>query len=66
MGKVKDYYWEEIQNMEHVDTALESEYAKKLGLVMESYIKGDIDAIEYQIELDVLETWYRDESKKQK
>ncbi len=39
---------------------LEHIYAKKVALIMEEYIKGNIDAIEYQIELERLEDWYKE------
>lgn len=66
MGKVKSYYWDEINGENEptmTDTKLENEYAEKLGLIMGSYIKGDIDSIEYQIELERLEEWYQGELK---
>lgn len=37
---------------------LDEEYTAKLMLIMEQYIKGDLDSVEYQIELERLEDWY--------
>jgi hypothetical protein len=37
------------------------EYEKKISLIMESYIKGDISNIEYSDEIDKLEEWFHDQ-----
>jgi hypothetical protein len=39
---------------------LEHIYAKKLALIMEEYIKGNIDSEEYLIELERIEDWYKE------
>lgn len=42
--------------------SIENEYATKLGLIMEEYIKGNLDMEEYVAELDRLEDWYQENS----
>lgn len=40
---------------------IEDEYAAKLDIIMEAYMDGHIDSVEYQIEIDSLEDWFHKE-----
>lgn len=42
---------------------LEKAYVQKLELLMTSYVKDEIDTIEYEIELERLDEWYQGELK---
>lgn len=67
MGKVKDYYWDEINESEpEMDTELENEYAEKLGIIMGQFLNDKLDQVEYEIELERLEEWYQEQSKAQR
>lgn len=41
---------------------LEHIYAKKVALIMDEYIKGEIDALDYLEKLEDLEEWYEESS----
>lgn len=41
---------------------LENEYAQKLGLIMEAFVEDKIDVEEYEIELQRLDDWYKEQS----
>lgn len=67
MGKVKSYYWDEINESEpEMDTELENEYAEKLGIIMGQFINNKLDQVEYEIELERLEEWYQEQLKAQR